>query len=193
MDRHDAYCAAAACFPSDPWLQCVCVTSGQVCEAVDAFHFRGLDGALLEGCIDANVLMPTRMGVKFETNAKGDWILRTNRCIWGDWRAALDAIHDPSLPVPSGLTSEWAAAVSVCRARGVGSSDCCSAQVVAEQMAIDGCGLYDSRRFGLLPYDIPGSTFCSSVVRRFAPAPLFTGDFGNVTDRIAFGERRCCP
>lgn len=33
---------------------------------------------------------------------------------------------------------------------------------------------------------------CRTIVAAFAP-PLFTGDFGNVSDRISYGSLRCCP
>jgi hypothetical protein len=149
---------------------------------------------MLETCIDASVRSPTTaMGVKFEANAKGQWFLDTNKCIWGHWRKALEALHDPSRPIPSGLTAPWVSAIGVCRSKGIDSKDCCQAQVDAEQHAIDDCGAYDSRRFGKLPTDIPGTPFCSEAAKRFAPPPPFTGDFGNVADRISYGNKRCCP
>jgi hypothetical protein len=123
---------------------------------------------------------------------KGKWLLDTNACIWGHWRAAVDALHDPSLPIPSGLTTEWEDAIKICRATGLGSSDCCKAHVVAEQMAIEHCGKYDSKRFGKLPTDVPFAPVCGAIAAAFAPPPPFTGDFGNVADRIAYGVKMCC-
>lgn len=193
VGRNGGYCAAAACFPSNPWLQCVCKTSLQICQAIDAFSFTSVQGKQLELCIDASVKSPTNLGAKFETNSKGKWFLDTNKCIWGHWREALDALHDPSLPIPAGLTGPWKAAISVCRSKGVGSSDCCKAQVDAEQQAIDTCGPYDSRRFGSLPTDIPFSAACSAAAKSQAPSPPFSGDFGKVADRIAHGLKLCCP
>jgi hypothetical protein len=194
VGRNGGYCAAEACFSSDPWLKCVCTTSLQICQAVNAFNFTSTDGRLLEACIDASVRSATTaMGVKFEANSKGQWFLDTNKCIWGHWRKALDALHGPSRPIPSGLTAPWVAAIGVCRSKGMGSKDCCEAQVDAEQRAIDDCGAYDSRRFGTLPTDIPGAPLCSSAARRFAPPLPFTGDFGSVAERIAYGKKRCCP
>ena len=67
------------------------------------------------------------------------------------------------------------------------------AQVEAEQKAIDICGKYPSSRFGSLPTDIPGSPLCSRAARFVAPKPPFVGDFGNVADRIAHGNKVCCP
>jgi hypothetical protein len=137
------------------------------------------------------VAAPTNMGSKIETAFKGQWFNDTNRCIWGHWRAALDAIHDPTRPVPTTLTAPWTAAVGVCRSRGVGSPECCHAQVDAEQRAIDTCGPYDAPRFGSQPSDIPFAPACSTAARLFAPS--FTGNFGSVTDRIAHGNTLCCP
>ncbi len=193
VGRNGAYCAAEACQSSDDWLKCVCTTSLQICQAVDAFSFTSVQGRQLEACIDATVPSLTAMGVKFEANAKGQWFLDTNKCIWGHWRKALDALHDPSRPIPSGLTAPWISAIGVCRSKGVGSKECCKAQVDAEQRAIDSCGAYDSRRFGKLPTDVPGARVCSRAARMVAPPPPFTGDFGSVADRIAYGETRCCP
>ena len=73
---------------------------------------------------------------------KGAWFLRVNGYIWQHWRAAFDAIHDPTRRVPSSLTPEWAAAVSICRTSGIESKACCEAQVRAEQTAIDHCHPY---------------------------------------------------
>jgi outer membrane protein OmpA-like peptidoglycan-associated protein len=194
VGRNGAYCAAEACFSTDPWLKCVCSTSIQICQAVNAFNFTSTDGRMLEACIDATVASPlTARGVKFEANAKGQWFLDTNKCIWEHWRRAMDALHDPSRPIPSGLTAPWVSAITVCRSKGMGHKDCCEAQVDAEQRAIDDCGAYDSRRFGKLPTDIPGAATCSAAAKRFAPPPPFTGDFGSVADRIAYGKKRCCP
>ncbi len=193
LDRNAAYCDAAACFPSNPWLSCVCTTSLQICQAVDAFTFKSVQGMQAEACIDGTVPSPTNMGAKIEASFKGKWFLDTNKCIWGHWRAALDALHDPSLAVPAGLTAPWVAAISVCRSKSVGSSECCKAQVEAEQKAIDTCGPYDAARFGKLPTDIPFAPICSLGAKFVAPPPPFTGNFGSAADRIAFGNKRCCP
>jgi hypothetical protein len=130
---------------------------------------------------------------KRDVNDKGDWFRDVNRCIWGHWRTAFDALHNPTRPIPGSVTPEWVAAITTCRASGVTSSACCQAQVVAEQSAIDRCTPYDSLRFGSLPTDVPSSPGCSKVVASFAPPPPFTGDFGTVADRIAYGKARCCP
>ena len=193
VGRNGGYCAAAACFPSDPWLQCVCKTSIKICEAIDAFSFTSVQGKQLEFCIDATVKVPANLGAKFETNSKGNWFRDTNKCIWGHWREALDALHDPSVPIPAGATAPWKTAISVCRSKGVGSSDCCKAQVDAEQQAIDTCGPYDSSRFGSQPTDIPFSPACSAAAKSQAPPPPFSGDFGKVADRVAHGLKLCCP
>jgi outer membrane protein OmpA-like peptidoglycan-associated protein len=193
VGRNGGYCSAASCFPSNPWLQCVCKTSLQICQAIDAFSFSSVQGMQLEACIDSTVLPPTKFGVKFEANSKGNWFFDTNKCIWGHWREALDPLHDASLPIPSSVTAPWRAAIAVCRSKGVGSSECCKAQVDAEQQAIDTCGKYPSSRFGTLPTDIPGAGFCSLAARQAAPSPSFSGDFGNVADRIAHGNKLCCP
>lgn len=189
--RHDAYCAAAACFPGNPWLKCVCTVSGQICDAISAF---GLDASTTPGrelwaCLLAP---PTNLGAVAATKRKGAWLLATNSCIWGHWRAALDAIHNPALPVPGALTPEWASAVSTCRSKGIGSPDCCRAHVSAEQNAIDFCGKYSSSDFGPKPTDVPNAPVCSFIVDKFAPGPPFTGDFGKVSDRISFGNSLCC-
>ncbi len=193
IDRNAGYCSAASCFPANPWLQCVCKTSLQICQAVDAFSLTSVQGMQLEACIDTTVQTPTNLGVKFESATKGKWFLDTNKCIWGHWREALDPLHDPSLPVPSTVTAPWKTAIGVCRSKGVGSAECCKAQVDAEQQAIDTCGPYKSSRFGPLPTDIPGAAFCSFAAKQVAPKPGFSGDFGNVTDRIAHGLKLCCP
>lgn len=192
--RNSAYCAAATCFPTNSWLPCVCTASGQVCDAVEAFSFRGTQGTLLGGCVD--VFGSGRAPV----TAKATWFLTRNACIWGHWRAAFEAIHNPAAPVPSSLTPEWAAAVTTCRASGISSRACCRAHVTAEQTAIDRCGPYSSATFGPLPTDVPGASRCSDVVLEAArllgpPAPFEAsdGDFGNVVDRIAYGNARCCP
>src|SRR6266404_4317187 len=194
-DRHTGYCDAHSCFPSNPWLDCVCTTSGQICDAVDAFHFSGTQGSLLEVCVEAEhrshpVGIPF---IKRDINDKGDWFQDVNRCIWGHWRTALDALHDPTRPIPGSATPEWSAAITTCRASGLGSSACCKAQVEAEQKAIDRCIPYDSSRFGTLPTDVPSTPGCSGIAARIAPGTPFTGDFGNVADRIAYGNTRCCP
>ena len=186
--RHNAYCEAARCFPGSPWLTCVCAASGEVCEAAEAFTFASTEGLLLEGCVIAPPTRPTGPVVD-----KGRWFLRTNAGIWGHWRAAFEAIHDPTRPIPSTLTPEWASAVSTCRRDGIGSGTCCQAHVRAEQTAIDRVGPYPSRLFGPLPSDVPGAPTCSAIVHAFARGMPFTGDFGNVADRIAYGFRRCCP
>ena len=192
--RHDAYCEAAKCFPSNPWLPCVCRASGDVCDAVDAFSFSGNQGTALAACAFVEGASSGPIV------SKARYFLSTNRCIWGHWRAAFDAIHDPSRPVPSGLTAEWATAVTACRSSGIASSACCRAHVTAEQTAIDHCGLYSSATFGPLPTDVPGASRCSVIVLNAArllgpPAPFEAsdGDFGNVRDRIGYGNRRCCP
>ena len=188
--RHTAYCEAARCFPSNPWLSCACGASADVCRAVDAFSFSGTEGTELEACIMAPPPSPFALG---PTAAKAAWLLRTNAGIWGHWRAGLEALHHPSRPIPTTLTPEWASAVSICRSDGIGSKTCCQAQVVAEQNAIDHVGPYDSSLFGPLPTDVPGAPFCSFIVRRRSPGLPFTGNFGNVSDRIAYGIKRCCP
>jgi len=190
--RNSAYCAAAACFPTNPWLPCVCRASADVCRAVEAFNLRGSEGAALSACLTATGTSTAPV------LAKASWFDSTNRCIWGHWRAAFDAIHDPTGAVPTGLTPEWAAAVTTCRSSGIGSSACCTAHVVAEQTAIDRCGGYPTATFGPLPTDVPGSSTCSTAVLAGAraagpPAPFTTGDFGNVSDRISYGVIRCCP
>jgi hypothetical protein len=177
------YCDAARCVSANRWLPCACTVSDQICDAVEAFSFRGVEGALLAACV------PASPGVVSEVRAKGGWFLSTNACIFGHWRAAFEAINDPGAPIPAVLTPEWTAAVTVCRRDGIGSKTCCEAHVVAEQNAIDRCGPYDSVRFGTQPTDVPGSPFCS----RFVPGTGFSGDFGKVADRIAFGKRKCCP
>jgi hypothetical protein len=187
--RNAAYCAAAGCIPTNPWLSCVCTASGEVCRAVNAFTFVGTEGAALDLCISATATAVSRA----LTSAKGAWLLSTNRCIWGHWRAAFEAIHNPAAPIPSGLTAEWAAAVTTCRTRGVGSKACCDAHVEAEQHAIDTCGPYPSTTFGPLPTDVPGAPMCGRIVAALAPPPAFTGDFGLVADRITYGKSRCCP
>ena len=119
------------------------------------------------------------------------WFNNTNSCIWGHWRAALEAIHDPTVPVPTTLTPEWADAVTICRRDGPGAGTCCHAHVVAEQMAIEHCGSYDSSLFGKLPTFVPYSATCSALGILAASLP-FTGDFGKVSDRVSYGDLRCC-
>jgi Domain of unknown function (DUF4157) len=188
--RHDAYCAASLCFPGNPWLSCVCKVSGQICEAIDAFSLDPTTkrGAELLACI---VAPPPSLSAPIPTRRKGSWFLATNRCIWGHWRAALEAIHDPTLPIPASLTPEWASAVSICRSKGIGGTDCCNAHVVAEQNAINLCGPYNSSDFGPSPTDVPGAPACSAIAGKLAPGPPFTGDFANVTDRISYGKSVC--
>ena len=193
--RHNTYCDAYRCFPNNPWLSCACVASGQVCQAVEAFKGTSRDGILLWICAaptEQEILAGEEdsRGILF---LKGTWLLDTNKCIWGHWRAALEAIHNPALPAPSTLTPEWKLAVDTCRSKGVSSSECCRAHVTAEQQAIDRCGPYDSSLFGSLPSDVPGSPICGRIVRENVPGPPFTGDFGKVADRIAYGNSRCCP
>jgi hypothetical protein len=185
--RHNAYCEAARCFPTNPWLACACVASGDVCEAVDAFTFTSNDGKLLEACVIAPPATPV-----FPIINKGFWLLITNERIWSHWRVALEAIHDLTLPIPSTLTPEWGGAVITCRRDGIGSKTCCQAQVVAEQTAIDRFNAYDSILFGPLPSDVPGAPSCSAIVRARAPGIPFVGDFGKVGDRIVYGIKRCC-
>ncbi|HEU4731911.1 MAG TPA: DUF4157 domain-containing protein [Kofleriaceae bacterium] len=185
--RHDGYAAAARCFPLNMWLPCADRASADVCRAIHAFRFEGTEGTLLRACVGAQPFADPA-----ETHAKGDWLDDTNRCIWGHWRAALDAMHNPALPVPSTLTPEWADAVRICRTDGVGSGTCCQAHVVAEQNAIDRCGPYPTARFGLLPTDVPGAPVCSATVALSAGGLPFTGNFGSVRDRIVYGFLRCC-
>jgi outer membrane protein OmpA-like peptidoglycan-associated protein len=187
-DRHNAYCEAQKCFPANSWLSCVCAVSGQICDAVDAFEFKGVEGTALQACFLAESSVFTSAK---PIHDKGDWFLRTNQCIWGHWRKAFDAVNDPSVPIPSGLTPEWAAAVTTCRRDGTGSSSCCKAHVTAEQSAIDTCGGYPSAKFGKSPTDVPGVPGCSWIASKLAPGPPFTGDFGNVSDRIKFGDLVC--
>lgn len=191
MARHDAYCAAAACFPENPWLKCVCTVSGQICDAVSAFSLdvTTKPGLQLSGCLIAPPSNPFAVAA---TKRKGAWLLAANSCIWGHWRAALDAIHDITLPIPGTLTPHWASAVSTCRSKGIASLDCCRAHVAAEQNAIDFCGGYNSSDFGPKPTDVPNAPLCSYIVAKFAPGPPFSGDFGKVGDRISYGNSLCC-
>jgi outer membrane protein OmpA-like peptidoglycan-associated protein len=193
LGRNGGYCSAESCHATNPWLKCVCGTSLQICQAIDAFSLTGVQGMQLETCIDTFVPVPTNMGVKIECGFKAKWFRDTNKCIWGHWKEALDALHDPSVPIPGTVTSDWRAAIGVCRSKGVASNECCKAQVEAEQKAIDICGKYDSSRFGNKPTDIPGSPECSAAAKFFAPKPAFVGDFGSVADRIAHGNKVCCP
>jgi hypothetical protein len=193
-ERNKAYCEAGKCFPSNPWLACVCRASGEVCRAVDAFTFSGTEGKGLKTCIvgeHSSDPISGTFSLEF-TKKKGEWFLSTNQCIWGHWRAAFESIHDPSRPVPNSLTPEWASAVSICRSSGIGSAECCRAHVNAEQKAIDICEAYNSAVNGKLPSDVPFSPACSSIVASFVPPPPFTGDFGKVADRITYGNNRCC-
>jgi hypothetical protein len=184
--RHQAYAATVKCFPLNSWLPCVSRASGEVCRAVEAFSFRGKEGSDLETCVTLNG------GDTSLTRAKGAWFDFTNACIWGHWRNAVEALNGASNFTPSNLTTEWADAVAICQSNGVGSDDCCRAQVVAEQTAIEACGSYDSSLFGKLPTDVPGAPLCSDLIRLAAPGIPFTGDFGNVKDRIVYGWLRCC-
>ena len=184
--RHQAYAATVKCFPLNSWLPCVDRASGEVCRAVEAFSFRGKEGSDLETCVTLN------RGDKSLTRAKGAWFDLTNACIWGHWRNAVEALNGASNFTPSNLTTEWADAIAICQSNGAGSDDCCRAQVVAEQTAIEACGSYDSSLFGKLPTDVPGAPLCSDVLRLAAPGIPFTGDFGNVKDRIVYGWLRCC-
>jgi outer membrane protein OmpA-like peptidoglycan-associated protein len=190
--RHKAYCDAVKCFPSDPWLTCACTASDEVCQAADAFSFTGVNGALLDACVNFPSFNALASAA---ASAKAGWLLFTNSCIWNHWRAAFEALHAPALPLPSGLTPEWSTAVTTCRTSGAGSKACCNAQVVAEQNAIDRCGPYKSSVLGKSPYEIPGAPVCSAIVKGLAPPPLFpsSSDFGVVADRIAYGQARCCP
>jgi hypothetical protein len=186
--RHTAYAAAHPCFPSNPWLGCVDEVSGRICELIDAFNFTGAKGNLARLCVAA-----TPGAVPAETRAKAAWFNSVNACIWGHWRTALDAIHDATVPIPSGLSPEWASAVAICRASGVGGGPCCHAHVVAEQSAIDRCGLYDSARFGRSPSEMPGAPTCSAIGESlFGETPEFVGDFGKLADRISYGDIKCC-
>jgi hypothetical protein len=183
--RHDGYSNAAKCFPLNSWLRCADRASADVCRAIAAFNFEGQEGSDLSLCETVS------SGDKGLTKAKAAWFNNTNSCIWAHWRAAVGALNDPSLPKPSGLTSEWSDAIDICR-QDLGGDACCRAHVVAEQNAIDVCGSYDSSIFGKLPTDVPGSPFCSDVVRAATPGLPFAGDFGSVKDRIAYGLLRCC-
>lgn len=185
--RHAAYAAAPKCFPLNSWLACVDRASADLCRAVDALSFTGSEGTQLRVCVGLDPEGDPAM-----TRSKAAWFNLTNSCIWGHWRAALDALHDPTLPVASALTPEWAGAVARCRRDGVGSGTCCHAQLVAEQAAIDTCGPYDSALFGRLPTDVPCSPLCSGIVLAASPPPAFTGDFGKLRDRISYGDLRCC-
>lgn len=184
--RHTGYHAAATCFTGNSWLRCVDRVSDCICTAVDAFNFRGVKGTMLEGCVMASGLS------KAAVRDKAAWFESTNSCIWGHWRAATEPLNDPSRAVPGGLTPEWTAAIATCRASGARSADCCKAQVIAEQNAIDACAPYDSARFGPSPTDVPpGGGICSSIVGSLACGPPFTGDFSKVADRIAYGVKVC--
>jgi hypothetical protein len=186
-DRHNAYAAARKCFPLNAWLPCVDRASADVCRAIDAFNFNGTDGKLLRVCVAADPNGDPTM-----TRAKAAWFDITNSCIWGHWRAALEAVHDPTAPMPGTLTPEWADAVKICRRDGAGAGTCCHAHVVAEQNAIEHCSSYDSSLFGKLPTYVPYSTTCSAAVMMSTPPPAFTGDFSKVSDRISYGDLRCC-
>jgi uncharacterized protein DUF4157 len=185
--RHAAYAAARKCFPLNSWLACVDRASADLCRAIEALSFTGSEGTQLRVCVALD-----REGDPAMTRAKAAWFNLTNSCIWGHWRAALDALHDPTLPVASALTPEWAGVVARCRRDGVGSGICCHARVVAEQAAIDTCGPYDSVLFGRLPTDVPCSPLCSGIVLAASPPPAFTDDFGKLRDRISYGDLRCC-
>jgi hypothetical protein len=185
--RHNAYAAAAKCFPNNGWLGCADKASADICRAIDAFNFIGTEGKQLEACV-----LASPGGDRGLTRAKGAWFNNTNSCIWGHWRAAFDAIHDASVPVPSGLTPEWADAVTVCRRDGIGTSGCCQAHVVAEQNAIERCGAYDASLFGPLPTDVPGAKLCGDFAFLGSGGLPFTGHFDKVSDRISYGVVRCC-
>lgn len=185
VDRHNAYCDAQKCVPGNSWLRCVCNVSGQICDGVDALEFKGAEGSLLQACAWASSAPPKPI------HDKGDWFLKTNQCIWEHWRNAFEAVNDPSVPVPSGLTPQWAAAVTTCRKDGIASSNCCKAHVKAEQSAIDACGGYPSATLGTSPAYVPGAPNCSKIASKLAPGPPFTGDFGSVSDRIKYGNLVC--
>jgi hypothetical protein len=78
------------------------------------------------------------------------------------------------------------------RPRGCAARKGAAPAVVAEQSAIDTCGGYDSSKFGPLPTDLPGSPTCSHLAKHVAPGAPFTGDFGKLSDRSAYGDKRCC-
>lgn len=180
--RHEAYAAAQRCFPLNAWLPCVARNSANICRVVEAFNFRGDEGSKLKLCAGDSDLV----------RAKGAWFNDTNACIWGHWRAALGAMHDPTKPIPSSVTPEWADAIAVCRREGIGSTSCCEAHVIAEQQAIETCGGYDDFMFGRLPTDVPGAPLCSDFVLMAAGPMPFSKDFGNVADRIDYGNFVCC-
>jgi hypothetical protein len=158
---------------------------------VDAFHLdeSTTKGKELAACLWASSVPTSAVPTIV---AKGDWFRDTNQCIWGHWRAAMDALNNPSSPIPPGLTPEWNAAVTTCRSAGLGGVDCCKAHVTAEQNAIDRCSPYDSSKLGKSPTDVPGAPFCSKVASALAPAKAFTGDFAVVADRIKYGNDVCC-
>src|SRR5262245_6192640 len=185
--RHEAYAAAQRCFPLNAWLPCVARTSANICRVIEAFNFRGDEGSQLSLCVSASY-----GAQKDLVRDKGTWLHNTNACIWGHWRAALEAMHDPTKPIPTGVTPEWRDAITLCRLEGVGTSACCEAHVIAEQQAIEHCGGYDDLLFGRLPTDVPSAPLCSDFVL-LASGPLpFSKDFGNVADRIDYGDFICC-
>jgi hypothetical protein len=192
--RNRSYCDGAACVPANSWLRCVCPVSAEICDAIDALSFRGVRGVGLRVCI-LTTAGPLAGIASTMAVAKAAWFSRTNSCIFGHWRAAFDALNDPRVAIPSGITPEWSAAVTICRSSGLRSKACCDAHVVAEQHAIDRCGPYDASLFGRLPTDIPLAVACSLAVYGLfvVGGPPFTGDFSRVGDRIAYGKRRCCP
>jgi hypothetical protein len=185
--RHEAYAAAQRCFPLNAWLPCVARNSANICRVVEAFNFRGDEGSQLSHCVAISYNAKRDL-----VRAKGAWFDKTNACIWGHWRAALEAMHNPAKPIPSGVTSEWADAITVCRREGIGSTDCCEAHVIAEQQAIETCGGYDDSIFGSLPTDVPSAPLCSDFVKLAAGPLAFYKDFGNVADRIDYGNFVCC-
>lgn len=68
------------------------IVSGDICRAVEAFKFESREGEELALCAyTSGADGPTIFG-------KGLWLESTNYCIWGHWRAALEAIHDPHTP-----------------------------------------------------------------------------------------------
>ena len=80
-------------FPRESLVEMCVYRLGQICDAVSAFSLdiTTKPGLQLSGCLIAPPSNPFAVAA---TKRKGAWLLAANSCIWGHWRAALDAIHD---------------------------------------------------------------------------------------------------
>jgi hypothetical protein len=80
--------------PANRWLPCACSVSAEICDAVKALNFRGVQGVGLAACILATAVAFAPIAMT-ATKPRAAWFLRTNICIFGPTHSTIPAYRSP--------------------------------------------------------------------------------------------------